>query len=366
MVLQLRTARAAALAAVALCVLLPQAEASTPAFQVGITHTQHSADEWRDPTAVARAKTVLRTNVRLQAQALMGWGTLNPEPSPGVYSWSSFDQRMRLISSSGGTPIVTLCCSPDWMKGGVPGRTDWSKLTVAPLPSMYGEYAKLAVAVAKRHPEIKRFLVWNELKGFYNPATNNWNVAAYTKLYNAVYDALKAYNPALKVGGPYVRMDIWSNRAKMSHPSNLYGAWGTVDQRSLDVITYWLAHKHGADMVVVDGGTKTKDAGLKTDDLSATAYFGAVTKWLRARTRLPIWWSEFTASAGASTTPAHGVRVLDRALATMQAAGVSVAMQWHNEGVTTACVRCLWTDTSTSAGGLQAPYAAVMRRYNKL
>ena len=88
------------------------------------------------------------------------------------------------------------------MKGGTPGATDWSKIETAPAPLMYGEYAKLAVAAAKRHPEVKTFLVWNELKGFYNPATNDWDIAAYTRLYNAVFDALKAYNPALKVGGP--------------------------------------------------------------------------------------------------------------------------------------------------------------------
>ena len=352
--------------ALATAVLVPSALAATPAFQVGITHTQYSADEWRDPTAVARAKSVLRTSVRLQAQALMGWGALSPEPAPGVYDWSSFDERMRLITSSGGTPIVTLCCAPDWMKGGVPDVTDWSQIEVAPSPVMYGEYAKLAVAAAQRHPEVKSFMVWNELKGFYNPLTNDWDIAAYTKLYNAVYDALKAYNPALKVGGPYVPMDIWADRTTMSNPSTLTGPWGTVDQRSLNALTYWLAHAHGADMVVVDGGTWTKDRGVITDDLSATAYFSAVTRWIRARTKLPIWWSEFTAATNTGTTAAHGVQVLDRALSTMQSAGVAVAMQWHNEGADTNCVYCLWTDTSTSSGGVQAPYAAVMKKYNRL
>jgi hypothetical protein len=339
---------------------------ATPAFQVGVTHTQYTADEWRDPGAVARAKVVLRSSVRLQAEALMGWGAMNPEPSPGVYDWASFDERLRLIKASGGTPIVTLCCAPDWMKGGVPGRTDWSKLEVAPKPIHYASYARLAVAAAKRHPEVSTFLVWNELKGFYDRRTNNWDIASYTRLYNQVYDALKAYNPRLKVGGPYVPVDIESGAATMSHPSSLRGSWGVVDNRALTALSYWLSHAHGADMVVVDGGTWTKDKGVVGNDVAATAYFTAVTKWLRVRTTKPIWWSEFSAARSPGTTPAHGVAVLDAALKAMQSSGVSVAMQWQPEGANLACVSCLWTDTSNAAGGLKTPYADVMKRYNHL
>src|SRR3954470_20735717 len=83
--------------------------ATTPAFQVGVTHTQYTADEWRNPTAITRAKDVLRASVRLQAEPLMGWGANNPEPSPGTYDWGTFDERLRLIKASGGTPVVTLC-----------------------------------------------------------------------------------------------------------------------------------------------------------------------------------------------------------------------------------------------------------------
>ncbi|MDX6197460.1 MAG: hypothetical protein QOJ79_611 [Actinomycetota bacterium] len=331
-----------------------------------MTHTQYTADEWRDPTAVGRAKTVLRASVRLQAEPLMGWGATNPEPSPDLYDWWTFDERLRLIATSGGTPIVTLCCSPDWMKGGLPGTTDWSKLEVAPDPAHYQDFANLAVEVAKRHPEVKNFMVWNELKGFYDPATNNWDIASYTRLYNTVYDALKAYNPALKVGGPYIPMDIESSATYMSNPSTLRGTWGVVDNRALTALSYWLANAHGADMVAVDGGTWTKDKGVVGDDVAATAYFSAVTSWLRARTTKPIWWSEFTAARKAGTTPAHGVAVLDAALKAMQTSGVAVAMQWQPEGADLNCVSCLWTDTSTAAGGLKTSYADVMRRYNHL
>lgn len=363
----MRLRRAAALAvAVGVAWSAAASATSPPAFQVGVTHTQYTADEWRNPTAVARAKAVLRSSVRLQAEPLMGWGANNPEPSPGLYDWASFDQRLRLITSSGGTPVVTLCCAPDWMKGGLPGSTDWSKLEVAPKPAHYASYARLAVAAAKRHPEVSTFLVWNELKGFYDPKANNWDIAAYTRLYNQVYDALKAYNPRLKVGGPYIPVDIESNAATMSHPSSLRGSWGVVDNRALTALSYWLSHAHGSDMVVVDGGTWTKDKGVVGGDIAATAYFTAVTKWLRARTTKPIWWSEFTAPRKPGTSAAHGVSVLDAALKAMQTAGVSVAMQWQPEGANQSCVTCIWIDTSRSTGGVKTPYADVMRRYNRL
>jgi hypothetical protein len=34
---------------------------------------------------------------------------------------------------------------------------------------------------------------------------------------------------------------------------------GTMDQRSLDVISYWLANKHGADIIAVDAWNGNRD-----------------------------------------------------------------------------------------------------------
>jgi hypothetical protein len=83
---------------------------------VGVTHTQFSADAWRNPVATARARRVLRATSRLQNQSIMGWGALNPEPAPGHYDWTTLDRRVAFIQRSGGTPVITLCCAPDWMK----------------------------------------------------------------------------------------------------------------------------------------------------------------------------------------------------------------------------------------------------------
>ena len=70
---------------------------------VGVTHAQHSVDEWGDVAARARARAILSATASYQNQHLFGWGTLNPEPSLGRYDWSSLDRRMELIRSSGGT-----------------------------------------------------------------------------------------------------------------------------------------------------------------------------------------------------------------------------------------------------------------------
>ncbi|OLT10047.1 hypothetical protein BJF78_29420 [Pseudonocardia sp. CNS-139] len=63
---------------------------------------------------------------------------------------------------------MTLCCAPDWMKGGEPGETDWSRIEVAPDPAHYADFAALAVDVARRYPQVRHFVVWNELKGFFD------------------------------------------------------------------------------------------------------------------------------------------------------------------------------------------------------
>ena len=67
------------------------------------------------------------------------------------YDWSSLDRRVNQMVKTenfsllppehivfikvetGGTPVITLCCAPDWMKGGEPGFTNWSRLEVAGL-----------------------------------------------------------------------------------------------------------------------------------------------------------------------------------------------------------------------------------------
>jgi hypothetical protein len=324
---------------------------------LGVTHTQHDLDPQDPQAALARAKKTLRASTGYQDQALMGWGTFNPEPSPGRFNWASLDRRMQLISSTGGKATLTLCCAPDWMKGGRPGTTNWSKLEEAPSPGHYEDFARLAAAAVKRYPQVKHVMVWNEFKGFYDNKANRWNAAAYTRLYNDVYDAVKKARPGIKVGGPYMPIDSWSRPTSSHHPSSITGPWGILDQRSLDGIKYWLAHKHGADFVVVDGGTVTKDKGLITEPAKAVGKFRAIDRWLHAETSLPIWWAEFYPDArtnGGATQPQSAAATLE-ALAAFARTGTRAAFLWQPQGEESFPYAALWTSTVGADGGKTTP-----------
>jgi hypothetical protein len=336
-----------------------------PGFYVGVTHDQHSADDWGDPVATARARAVLYESTRLQNQHLMGWGTLNPEPSPGVYDWASLDERMRLIRASGGTPVLTLCCAPDWMKGGRAGTTDWTRLESAPRPQYYDDFARLAVRALQRYPQVRYVQVWNELKGFYDPHRNRWAIADYTRFYNVVYRAIKQHDPTVQVGGPYVPMDSWSSARVASHPSQLRGPWGVLDQRALDAVDYWLAHKAGADFVTVDASTATRDRGVIAGPTAAAAKFTAVTAWLRARTSLPIWWAEWYAPVqrGVAWSTGRELAAFRAGLAALAGSGARVALLWDGQGAPGVERPWLWSTPGVASGGRASPYVPVWKSY---
>lgn len=337
----------------------PQAAASIQAvtFQAGVTHTQSGGpDPWGDPGAISSAKSLLRQVGPLQNQHLMGWGTDNPEPSPGVYDWTSLDGRISLIRETGGVPVITLCTAPGWMKG----TDDWD-MNAAPTPDHYDDFADLALETAKRYPDVKYFQVWNEFKGFWDDSANRWNYEGYTELYNLVYAKLKAYNPDIQVGGPYVSVNIYKDRGNMSHPSSLTGTWGTVDQRDLDAIEYWLAHKTGADFLNLDTWASTRD-GYYPPASQAGAPFQAITQWLTARTTLPVWWAEFYAplQAGSDASSPAAIRAV---LTGMRSGGASVGLLWAPE-CDGSDYPCLWSSTAVSGGGQPTDYFPVIRDFS--
>ena len=346
----------------------PQGHRPDPGtLSVGVTHTRHSIDDWGSPPAIASAKAILTATASYQNQHIFGWGTENPEPSPGRFDWSSLDRRMELIRSTGGTPVITLCCAPDWMKGGRAGQTDWNRLHAAPRPQHYADFAALAAAVARRYPDVRHYQVWNEMKGFWDEARNRWDYESYTNLYNVVYDALKGVDPAIAVGGPYVVIDIWASRKTASHPSALAGACGVVDQRGLDALDYWLRHKHGADFVAVDAGLSTRDQGRITATTISSALFGALTRWLRQRTSLPIWWSEFHVGRA----DAAGQRKLTgravAALLHMADQGATTALIWEPQGDTgKEHGPALWSSTDRHDEGRPLPYADAVARLQQV
>ena len=339
-------------------------------LSIGVTHAQYSIDDWGNQGARVSARNVLAAAATYQNQHIFGWGTLNPEPSPGVFDWSSLDRRMKLIRDTGGTPVLTLCCAPDWMKGGRAGQTDWSRLHAAPTPEHYADFAALAVAVARRYPDVRHFLVWNEMKGFWDNAQNRWSYEAYTELYNAVYAALEKAVPGVAVGGPYVVLDTWADRDAGGRPSTLSGECGTVDQRSIDVLDYWLKNKIGADFVAVDGGSITRDAAVVSSTTVASAVFGALTRWLRQRTSLPVWWAEFHVGQATDDGQRRLVASSVAALLHMVREGASVALVWQPELASDnphePSAPALWTSTHNKAGGRPLALAEAVARLQDL
>lgn len=323
-------------------------------LDVGVTHGQNSLTSDADEGAAVAAAGLLQSASVYQNQHLMGWGADNPEPAPGVYQWASLDQRMSLIRRTAGTPVITLCCAPDWMKGGRAGQTDWSRLEAAPTPDHYADFARLAVQAAARYPDVRYFQVWNELKGFSDDANHRPGYEDYTTFYNVVYDALNAFNPGLQIGGPYA---IFSTEPGDSaqYPSILRGPYGTVDQRSLDILSYWLEHKHGAQFVAVDASSFDSKP---QDVFGATRKFSDVDAWIRARTNLPIWWAEWYVSPwGGTEYDANSQNALMTvALIEMLRSGASVALRWQPEADPGRNDEAVWSSTKQQHGGQPFPF----------
>jgi hypothetical protein len=339
----------------------------------GFTHTQFSADEG-SRAAVERVEKRLGERPLPQIQHIMGWGAGNPEPVEGRYDFEEMDRRIDFVRATGGTPVVTLCCAPDWMKGGKSGTgdTDWSQsaLETAPEPEHFQDFADLAATVARRYPDVRHFVVWNEFKGFWNDAEARWDYEGYTRLYNLVYKALKKVDKDLMVGGPYLVMDSLDPRQEQDASTSLKGPWGAMDQRILDAFDYWDKNRAGADFVVVDGSSYTADDELLPDEFAATEKFTAVSEWVRERSPgLPLWWAEYYVEPADANDDRRGwsetrrVAVQAAGLIGMAKGGATSAFYWNPEEKSGECPGCLWTPTDTSDGGRALPMYDLLARF---
>ena len=140
-------------------------------LQLGVTHTQHSADAWNNPAAVSRARGLLHEAVVYQNQHIMGWGADNPEKSPGQL-------RLRQPRRARGADArhrgdardhAVLRARLDEGRAGGLDRLVEARAR-RPTRRTSATSPQLAAAVAKRYPDVRYFQVWNELKGFWRPA----------------------------------------------------------------------------------------------------------------------------------------------------------------------------------------------------
>jgi hypothetical protein len=329
-------------------------------LELGVTHTQDSLDPHHADEATERGIEILSDDAAVwENHHLMGFGTSNPEPSPGDYDWDTLDRRMELTEETGNKTMLTLCCAPDWMKGGEEGETDWELLEDNPLPEFFDDYAALAAAAVERYPQIERVMVWNELKGFYNQAANRWDYEGYTEFYNQVYTAVKNVRSDVEVGGPYVVLTSL-DEGETDASKEVTGPWGAADQRALDVVDYWLAHNVGADFLAVDGSTATKQDTVP-DPLEGAQKFADLTNWIHQRTDLPVWWAEFYPDVpddetGAADSPASAATTLATIAAYAQS-GTAGALLWGPQGHDLEYA-ALWTDSTEDGGGQPTPLTA--------
>ncbi|HXV92210.1 MAG TPA: hypothetical protein VD813_02835 [Pseudonocardia sp.] len=332
-------------------------------LELGVTHTQDSLDPEEPDEAVARGREILSDGGGVwQNHHLMGFGTLNPEPSPGEYDWTVLDRRMELTRQTGDRTVLTLCCAPDWMKGGQPGETDWTRLEAAPDPEFFDDFARLSAIAVERYPQIERVLVWNELKGFYRSDENRWDYEGYTELYNQVYTAVKQVRPDVQIGGPYVVLT--SLDPGQPDASDIGGPWGVADQRALDVVEYWLDNNVGAEFLAIDGGTATRQGTLAMPLDQGAQKFADLTRWVRERSRLAIWWAEFypdvpEGEQGGPSSPASAAATL-ASVAAFAESGVSIALLWGPQGHGLEYA-ALWTDSTVPEGGQPTPLTEAWR-----
>jgi hypothetical protein len=372
-------------------------------FSPGMTHTDNSLIyPWgnNDLAAVTNATSLMRGAVAYQNTPIMAWGLPDPWPDPSTpepSDWTALDARLKLIISTGGIPVITLSEAPWWMKGQLqPNGTtrlltqaeEWSTRAFSSriLDNKMYAWLHLVQRIAERYMappyNVRYFQVWNELKGYYDPATNRYDYTTssgdpsgpnaehgYTYMYNRVYDRLMAVAASLRlpaggvyVGGPYVVMDTWSS-ADQSNPSNLAKAYGTFDQRPLDVVGYWLQHKAGASFIVVDAGNVNKD-GINIAYASIAAEkFADLVRWIRSlddalypgAASLPIWLGEWYARPYTDwANNDHSNAIKTYAMMEFLKAGGAVALAWGGTDEGRAGPR-LWTDTR-AGGGVELPF----------
>lgn len=327
-------------------------------LELGVTYMQHNLNAWGDAAAIARGKALLQDRFTYHAQHIFGFGVGNPEPKPGNYRWADLDNRVALAEELGGTPVITLATAPTWMTdpdwepGLYPDETDWSKIEHAPLPAHVGAFASLCAKIATRYPQVIHFQVWNELKGMWHPAENRWDYERYLTLYNAVYDSVKLVRPDAQLGGPYVVMDTWKNPSADMASDIQSPEYGTLDKRVMDVVTYWLEHRHGGEFIVVDGGVKPKD-DQDLDPIQATKKFYDVSEWLKSQTSLPLWWAEDYVNmtsdmAGDTLRQAPALACM---LAYYTLAGVDASLRWAPEAQGSKNEMNLFSSTLGTDGG---------------
>jgi len=376
----------------------------TSKFELGMTSTDTTIfSPWMGGMhrRLRDADQFSKKNLSFLNVQIMGWGVDDPWPEPWRRepgNWASLDEKLRMTLATGATPVLTLCEAPWWMKGHLnadgsttllTGNREFSDMAYESrvLDNKVDDWLHLVRRVAERYMappyNVRYFQIWNELKGYYNPGTNNWDINTwggdpsgknakhgYTYMYNKVYDLLRKVASEkgisrwdVKIGGPYVAMDTWPSN-NQSNPSDFVKPYGAYDQRSLDALQYWLRHKAGADFLTLSGHNRNRDGPKPDDPFLTSEKFGDVVKWIRGLDEktypgaswLPIWWSEWYADPFNHFTRQYDDAVKAFAMIKLLKAGGAIALMWGSEDA--------WASDDHNRGG-PLPWYYSVRAFNK-
>lgn len=129
----------------------------------------------------------------------------NPvDPSDPAYDWRGLDAAISGAAAAGLRPVIGVFDAPNWAEA--PNRVKGAPAgTWKPSPS---SFAAFGAAVAKRYPQVREFMAWNEpnLDTYLSP---QWSADGtpvspghYRAMLNAFYEAVKAVRPdALIIAG---------------------------------------------------------------------------------------------------------------------------------------------------------------------
>ena len=129
------------------------------------------------------------------ARAYIGWANVASRrpaqprnPSDSAYDWTLPDADMARYGAAGIAVWIAFWETPAWASG----STD-----TAVWPVKASDLGDFAYAVARRYPQVKVFMDWNEpnLKAYAKPNT----IVAYEPMARAVYAGVKAANPSAEV-----------------------------------------------------------------------------------------------------------------------------------------------------------------------
>ena len=107
----------------------------------------------------------------------------------------------------------------------------------------------------------------------------------------------------------------------------------------------------------MDGSNDTEDEGLITEPQLANEKFSAVTRWLVARTDLPVWWMELHADVRPDDDVAsdYAADVALDAILRIGDAGGDAVFIWQPEADPTSPSVALWDSTEDPDGGRAEP-----------